>query len=115
VNGEAPIEKVLNRQEAARLGLDHPNSGDLVLFAREGYVFRQLPEGKSAAPAPVYGAHGHLSTHPELHGIYMAVGAGVEPGAGGTIRATEVAPRVAAWLGISPPQRQAGAEARLSP
>lgn len=114
IEGEAPIEKVVSRQEAARMGLDHPNSGDLVLFAREGYVFRQLPNGKSAAPAPVYGAHGHLSSRPEMHGIYMALGAGVTPGAGRTMRATEVASRVAAWLGISPPQRQAVAEARLS-
>lgn len=111
IEGEAPIEKVVSRQEAARMGLDHPNSGDLVLFAREGYVFRQLPEGKSAAPAPVFGAHGHLSSRPEMQGIYMAIGAGVAPGAGRTVRATEVAPRVAALLGISPPVKQAAAEA----
>jgi predicted AlkP superfamily pyrophosphatase or phosphodiesterase len=103
IGGEAPIEKVAGRQEAARLGLDHPNSGDLILFAREGYVFRQLPGGKSAAPAPIFGAHGYLSSRPEMQGIYMAIGAGVAPGAGRTVRATEVAPRVAAWLGIAPP------------
>ena len=115
VEGESPVVKVVDRQEAARMGLDHPNSGDLVLFARDGYVFRQLPEGKSSGPAPVYGAHGHLSTHPELQGIYLAVGAGVERGSGGKVRATEVAPRVAGWLGIAPPQKQAASsEARLS-
>lgn len=112
IEGEAPIEKVLTRQEAARLGLDHPNTGDLVLFARAGYVFRQLPDGKATAPAPVYGAHGHLSSHPEMQGIYLAVGAGVEPRSGETVRATEVARRVAAWLGIAPPARQIDAEAR---
>jgi predicted AlkP superfamily pyrophosphatase or phosphodiesterase len=112
IEGEAPIERVLTRQEAARMGIDHPNSGDLVLFAGEGYVFRQLPEGKSAAPAPVYGAHGHLSSRPEMRGIYLALGAGVDPRPGKTVRAIEVAPRVAAWLGIAPPQRQTGAEAR---
>jgi predicted AlkP superfamily pyrophosphatase or phosphodiesterase len=112
VEGEAPIEKILRRPEAARLGIDHPNSGDLVIFARKGYVFRQLPEGKPAAPAPVYGAHGHLSTHPEMRGIYLAIGAGVAPGAGRTVRAIEVAPRVASWLGIAPPQQQNAQEAR---
>lgn len=111
IEGETPLEKVLTREETARLGLDHPNTGDLVLFAREGYVFRQLPEGKSAAPAPVYGAHGHLSSHPEMRGIYLALGAGVEPRPGETVRATEVAPRVAAWLGIAPPGRKTDAEA----
>jgi len=112
IEGEAPLEKVLTRQEAARMGLDHPNTGDLVLFAREGYVFRQLPDGKAAAPAPVYGAHGHLSSHPEMQGIYLAVGAGVAPRPGETVRATEVARRVAAWLGIAPPERQIDVEAR---
>ncbi|MFL6292588.1 MAG: alkaline phosphatase family protein, partial [Thermoanaerobaculia bacterium] len=111
IGGEAPIEKVIGRQEAARMGLDHPNSGDLVLFAREGYVFRQLPDGKAAAPAPVYGAHGFLSSRPEMQGIYMAVGAGVAPGPAKTVRATEVASRVAAWLGIAPPARKIHAEA----
>ena len=101
--GEAPVEEVLDRQEAARIGLDHPNSGDLVLFAREGYVFRPLSGGKASGPAPGYGAHGYRSTHPDLHGIYLAVGAGVKKGSSGTVRATEVAPRVAAWLGIDRP------------
>lgn len=104
VKGEKPIEKILTRQEAAQLGIDHPNSGDLVLFAREGYLFRPLTEGKASGPAPVYGAHGHLNTHPDMHAVYMAIGAGVKPGPGGTVRATEVAPRVSAWLGIDPPR-----------
>jgi len=103
VGGEAPIEKIFSRREAARIGLDHPNSGDLILFAREGFVFRNLPGGQPSAPAPVYGAHGHLSIHPDIQGIYMAIGAGIRPGLGGTVHATEIASRVAAWLGIAPP------------
>jgi predicted AlkP superfamily pyrophosphatase or phosphodiesterase len=106
IEGEAPVERVLDRREAARLGIDHPNSGDLVLFARKGYLFRQLSGGKSSTPAPVYGTHGYLSTHPEMHGIYMAVGAGIKPHQGGRVHAAEIAPRVAAWLGISPPREK---------
>lgn len=108
VEGEAPVEKVLDRAEAARIGLDHPNSGDLVLFARPGYVFRPISGGKASGPAPVYGAHGHSGAHPDLQGIYLAIGAGVRPGSGKTVRATEVAPRVAAWLGIDPPGKDPG-------
>ncbi|HYG65929.1 MAG TPA: alkaline phosphatase family protein [Thermoanaerobaculia bacterium] len=115
VDGEAPIEKVLTHEEAARIGLGHPNSGDLVLFARPGYTFRALPPGTAAAPAPVYGAHGHLTTHPEMQALYMAIGAGIAPGRGGTVRATEVAPRVAAWLGIEPPGRNPSGNAASRP
>ena len=107
VNGEAPIEKILTRREAARIGLDSPNSGDLILFAREGYMFRPLPGGKASAPPQGYGAHGYLNTHPDMQAIYLAIGAGVKPGRGGTVQATDVAPRVAAWLGIEPPARKA--------
>jgi predicted AlkP superfamily pyrophosphatase or phosphodiesterase len=106
VQGEAPVEKVFTRREAAQIGLDSPNSGDLILFAREGYMFRNLPGGKPSAPAQIYGAHGYLNTHPDMQAIYMAVGAGVKPGRGGTVQATDVAPRVAAWLGIEPPARK---------
>jgi predicted AlkP superfamily pyrophosphatase or phosphodiesterase len=105
IDGEEPVEKVYRRSEAAQIGLDHPNSGDLILFAREGYAFRGLPEGKAFAPTPTYGMHGHLNTHPEVHAIYLAIGAGVKPGSAGTLRSTDVAPRVAAWLRISPPSR----------
>lgn len=110
IDGEAPVEEVLDRQEATRIGLDHPNSGDLVLFARPGYAFRPLSGGKASAPALLYGAHGHRSTHPELHGIYLAIGAGVKKGAAGTLHATEVAPRVAAWLGIDSPRKNPAAD-----
>jgi len=106
VAGEAPIERIFRRQEAAQIGLDSPNSGDLILFAREGYVLRNLPGGKPIGPAPVYGVHGYLSSHPEMLALYMAIGAGVRPGHGGTLQATEVAPRVAKWLGIDPPRRE---------
>jgi predicted AlkP superfamily pyrophosphatase or phosphodiesterase len=108
VNGEAPVEKIFTRREAARIGLDSPNSGDLILFAREGYMFRPLPGGKPSAPPQGYGAHGYLNTHPDMQAIYLAIGAGVKPGRGGTVQATEVAPRVAAWLGIEPPARKPG-------
>jgi predicted AlkP superfamily pyrophosphatase or phosphodiesterase len=106
VDGHAPIEQVVPRAEAGPLGLDNPSSGDLILFANLGYTFR---EGKQIGdhpsfPTNVYGMHGNRNTHPEMHGIFLAVGAGVKPGNAGTVRNPEVASRVAAWLGIEPPR-----------
>jgi predicted AlkP superfamily pyrophosphatase or phosphodiesterase len=105
VDGEPPVDRILTRDEAARIGLGHPNSGDLVLFARQGFIFRPLPADRASVPAPVYGAHGYPATNPEMQALYMAIGAGLAPGSGGTVHATDVAPRVAAWLGIEPPRR----------
>jgi predicted AlkP superfamily pyrophosphatase or phosphodiesterase len=105
---ELPIERALTRQEAAELGLDHPNSGDLVLFARPGYVFDAGPRPAGQAvthPAAVYGAHGYLASHPEMQGIYLAIGKDIKPASTSPpVQAIDVAGRIAAWLGIEKPR-----------
>jgi hypothetical protein len=110
---DTPIERVLTRQEAADLGLDHPNSGDLLLFANEGYAFDPGPEPSGAAtvhPAAVYGTYGYLATHPAMQGVYLAIGKDVKPGsASAAVQATDIAGRVAHWLGIGKPAAAAAA------
>lgn len=106
VGSEKPVERVVTRQEAAEIGLGHPNTGDLVLFLAEGYMFNGagMKEGRASRPAPALGMHGGLNTHESMHGIYMAIGAGVEPGNAGTLRAVDVAGRVAERMGIEKPR-----------
>ncbi len=105
VGGERPIERVLSRQEAAGIGLDSPNSGDLILFLHEGYAAgNNLKEGKVSGPANVLGVHGYLNTNPDMHGIYMALGAGIRPGSAGTVQNIDVAGRVAGWMKIEKPR-----------
>jgi predicted AlkP superfamily pyrophosphatase or phosphodiesterase len=105
---DLPIERVLTRQEAAELGLDHPNSGDLILFAREGYSFDPGPQPSGAAvthPAPLYGTHGYLAANSNMRGIYLAIGKDVKPATTtGPVQALDVAGRVAAWLGMEKPR-----------
>ena len=103
-----PIARVLRRREAAEVGMDHANLGELLLFAEPGWTFRDEEDPVAAAalsPTHTYGKHGYLNTHPAMHGIYMAVGAGVEKGSAGTVRTEEVAGRVARWLGMEAPRR----------
>jgi predicted AlkP superfamily pyrophosphatase or phosphodiesterase len=106
VGGEAVIERVLRREQAAALGLDHPASGDLILFARPGYAFstKLTPAAADTLAPRVLGMHGYLSAHPEMRAIYLALGAGIKPGQGGTVQAAELAARVAGWLGIKQPE-----------
>jgi predicted AlkP superfamily pyrophosphatase or phosphodiesterase len=105
---DTPIERVLTRQEATELGLDHPNSGDLIVFARGGYMFDggPAPAGTPLThPAGAYGMHGHLASHPDMQGIYMALGKDIKLGiTSGPVQAVDVASRVAAWLGVEKPR-----------
>lgn len=95
VAGERPIERILTRREAREIGLDHPDTGDLILFAREGY---------SISASTSYGMHGHQASHRSMHGIFLALGSGVKPGKTGPVRNLDVAGRVAAWLGMEKPR-----------
>lgn len=110
---DTPIERVLTRQEAADLGLDHPNSGDLLLFANEGYAFDPGPEPAGAAtvhPAAAYGTYGYLAAHPDMQGVYLAIGKDVKPGStSAAVQATDIAGRVARWLGMGKPAAAAAA------
>lgn len=116
VEGEAPIERIVAREDAAEIGLRHPNSGDLILLAVPGYTFRddEDPVGAAVTPTVTYGKHGYSREHPAMRGLYLAVGAGVKKGSAnpsGTIATTDVAGRVADWLGIEKPRREPPATA----
>ncbi len=108
VDGERPVERIFDRRDAKDAGLDHANSGDLILFFREGYSARGglLKQGRASAPADVLGMHGYFNTHPQVHGIYMALGAGIGKGNAGTVRNPEIAVKAASWLGIEKPRPQ---------
>jgi predicted AlkP superfamily pyrophosphatase or phosphodiesterase len=105
VAGERPVELALTRREAAAIQLDSPNSGDLVVFLREGFTSgSRLREGKISSPPTNLGVHGYLNTHPDMHGIYLALGPGIVRGNAGTVQNPAVAGRVANWLGIGKPR-----------
>jgi predicted AlkP superfamily pyrophosphatase or phosphodiesterase len=105
VGDTAPVERAVTRQEAAGLGIDHPNAGDLILFLREGYGARNLlREKKASGPTPTLGMHGYLNTHPDMAAVYLALGAGIPRGGTGALHNPDVAGRVADLLGIEKPR-----------
>jgi predicted AlkP superfamily pyrophosphatase or phosphodiesterase len=103
------VEAVFGAKEYAALGLPDPaedaTQGDLMLTASEGWHFGDaavegLPTG------PVYQAtHGHLPDDPRLLAGFVAAGPGVTEGARlGLLDALDVAPTLAALLGVTLPQ-----------
>lgn len=100
-----PVAAVYSRAEAAPLGLDSEHSGDLIAFAAPGYVFRAgWRQGAAVVGLPTsYGDHGYFNDLASMRAIFLAIGGGVHRRSTGPQSVLDIAPRVAAWLGIDPP------------
>jgi predicted AlkP superfamily pyrophosphatase or phosphodiesterase len=110
VEGRPVTEKIFTRAEAAAVGLDSPNSGDLVVFLAPGFAASAGLVGAVHEPSRYYGQHGYLANHDEMCGMLFARGAGIRKTRGGEVPATAVAPMVARWLGIDLVGAGAGGE-----
>ncbi len=100
VEGEPVVEMVASEGQLRALGLYHPNSGDLVVFLKPGYTTSSRLEGDVIRPTRYYGQHGYLNRHDAMCGIFLARGGPAGRGQLDEIRAIDVAPKVAAWLGL---------------
>ncbi len=105
------IAKVVDGEEGHSLGMPLPSEnqgmGDLVLYAADGYAFRkEMHENKAVVPAVNYaGTHGYLNSDPELDGIFIASGAGIEKGVVlDRVRNLDVAPTLAKLMGLEFPE-----------
>jgi predicted AlkP superfamily pyrophosphatase or phosphodiesterase len=98
------------------LRLDHPTrTGDLVVLPDPGYVFRDGPllqrlrRRFQRLLGRATGMHGFSPDHPDMGGVFLAIGRGVPAGARlGAVRQIDVAPTVAGLLGIEPPRDAEG-------
>jgi predicted AlkP superfamily pyrophosphatase or phosphodiesterase len=90
----------------------HPRMGDLILLTSPPAQFAPLRLRRLGLGAR--GTHGFdPSAHEEMHGIFLALGLGVAPGTRlPRLHAVDLAPTVAALLGIDPPAQSEG-QARL--
>jgi predicted AlkP superfamily pyrophosphatase or phosphodiesterase len=104
---ENGIDKVVSSDDFAAYGVadpkKDPHAPDMLLFAKEGWSFGDtaagaLPVIEKTEPS---GTHGHDPSIPDLHATFVACGAGIQPGTNlGEIHNTDVAPTIAALLGI---------------
>jgi predicted AlkP superfamily pyrophosphatase or phosphodiesterase len=79
---------------------------DIWLAAKEGYSFsNDATRDQVVTQNPKRdGTHGYLPHHPDMRGIFIAWGRGVEPGSKlGMIKNTQVAPTLADLLGVELP------------
>ena len=85
--------------------LKNPQMADMVLSASTGYTFSDTAAGDlvvTAKAGEVKGSHGYDPNEPGMHATFVAWGAGIQPGVKlGTISNTDVAPTMAALLGLT--------------
>ncbi len=105
------VELVITPKDYAQYGMadpqKNPQMADLVLSAKKGYSFSRLPGRRSLDHAEDRRRERHARLRSEpggLHGTFVAWGAGIKAGSKlGTIHNTDVAPTMAALLGLKMP------------
>lgn len=98
------IERVYGPGEMHALGLPEEGESDaapdLLLAARRGYMFSPGTEGEVVGRSQG-GSHGYLNADADMDAIFIAWGHGIRRGARlGRIRNRDVAPTIAALLGV---------------
>lgn len=101
-NSEA-IQSAYTREETTGLGLNHPDSGDVILVAKPGYhLNNDAGTGELLAPSTFYGQHGYDPNLASMKAIFAAWGPNVtKDGLTQEINFKEVLPFLLRLLHIS--------------
>ncbi len=107
------ISRVLDGDEGPSLGLPTPSAnprmGDLILVARDGYLFNNSAAPEHAImPVVAYGGtHGYPADDPEMDGIFIASGARIRQGVSlPRVSNLDLAPTIARLLGLDLPEAE---------
>ncbi|MGH7969357.1 MAG: alkaline phosphatase family protein, partial [Limisphaerales bacterium] len=101
------IAEIIRPEHFGELHLPDPDSnrqiGDLLLTAKEGYVFSdEYLEDDPITPLPIsLGSHGYLATDSRMNGVLLLWGPRIKPGMKlGMVDSVDVAPTLGALLGL---------------
>ena len=105
VRGESPFDRITRRNDAQELGLRAPESGDLIVLAKPGFLFtKKIEQGAPVGERRDYGGHGYRNVYPEIDATFFAAGPGIPPSRADAIGSWEIAAWIARALGIEPPR-----------
>lgn len=108
--GVEGVAKVIDGEQGPELGMPKPSEnqgmGDLVLYAKAGYAFKDGVGGPVVEESKGYlGTHGYPNSDPELDGIFIASGYGIKAGVKLPRMANlDVAPTLAELLEVKLPE-----------
>lgn len=104
--GKPGVRAALTPAEAAKMGWPTPaqsdQAPDLLLYAADGYAFKEGDTGDYVTPTREIGAHGYPNSDPLMQGIFIATGFGIR--SVGEIPAfpnVDIGPTIAQLLHIS--------------
>jgi predicted AlkP superfamily phosphohydrolase/phosphomutase len=105
-----PVARALVRpRDGAEPGIGGPNGGDLYVDLAPGYYSSAAFLGDLVSAQTPSGEHLSSPELPEMHASFVVAGPGVASGADlGLIRQIDIAPTLAALLGIGPPAHATG-------
>jgi len=100
------VDHIYGASEFASLGLptraQSDQAPDLLLSAKQGYLFGDGTTGGVVSPSKDRGAHGYLSDDPAMQAIFIASGAAIKKGVRLTqISNVDIAPTIATLLGLN--------------
>lgn len=107
VDGQSPFDRIVRREGAGELGLNAPESGDLIVLLRPGFQFTRTAEGDPVRPPHSYGGHGYRNVHPQVDATFFAAGPGIRRERVEKIGSWQIAAWVARAIGIEPPRNAA--------
>ncbi|HMF58827.1 MAG TPA: ectonucleotide pyrophosphatase/phosphodiesterase [Vicinamibacterales bacterium] len=101
------IDKIIEPADYSKYGLPLPSEnqqmGALFLTAKEGYAFAGAAGAQVVIDVPdgSLGAHGYVSSDPDLQSLFIASGRGIKPGVTlETVDNLDIAPTAARLLGL---------------
>ena len=107
LTGRAPVVRVLRADEEPQFS--RPTAGDLFLDLAPGYAITPELRGAAVGPTRPTGIHGCDPRRPDLRTIFIAAGPAIRTGVPlGAVRNVDIAPTVAAILGLTAPRQAVG-------
>ncbi len=97
------VDEIAPHADLARLGLDNPRSGDVVVLLTPGNEFWRGGADVLGRPGN-RGGHGYRQGDPRLDASFGGFGPGIAPSRPATVALLEVAARVSRALGIERPR-----------
>ncbi len=103
---DSPIRRIIERDEIERLGAN--TQAALMLDAGDGFTFSPTLTGKQVVTpsTKTKGMHGQMPDRPGLGATFIVAGPGIRPGTLSEMRMLDVAPTLAATIGLKMPKAE---------